>query len=379
MREVVVVLDGPETASALDWALEEARRRRVPLLVVMLPREPGPRGVLSDGAVRLIASCAESGVDARCIEADGDWVAVSSALDPSMVVIEPSLLVAPGDRRGLVSLPVHLGAPLVVVPSMHEPERTRALVEPSPGDAWVVDLDGVVWLAGEPIQRVGEAIARLRDGGVSVYFATNNSAPRIATLLERLRGAGIDATEASLITASQAAAMLVEPGERVFMVGAEGLREALLARGADVVDEGVADVVVVGWDTRFTFETLGAAAQRVRDGARLIGTNDDPSHPTRGGLLPGAGAVLGAVAIASGVDAVVAGKPYEPMTRLVAERVGRVAGVIGDRASTDGELARRLGAGFGLVLSGVTSPTQIPADSHSVYADLFDLVSTLLD
>jgi glycerol-1-phosphatase len=65
------------------------------------------------------------------------------------------------------------------------------------------------------------------------------------------------------------------------------------------------------------------------------------------------------VAVASGVTPEVAGKPHEPMRRLVAERVGAVAVVVGDRPSTDGALARALGARFALVLSGVTAGSEL--------------------
>ena len=53
---------------------------------------------------------------------------------------------------------------------------------PPPGGTWVVDLDGVVWLAGRPIPGVDEAVARLRGAGVRVLFATNNSSPTRAEL-----------------------------------------------------------------------------------------------------------------------------------------------------------------------------------------------------
>jgi ribonucleotide monophosphatase NagD (HAD superfamily) len=46
------------------------------------------------------------------------------------------------------------------------------------------------------------------------------------------------------------------------------------------------------------------------------------------------------------------------MLRLVAERVGPVDTVVGDRPSTDGALARALGARFALVLSGVTAAAE---------------------
>ncbi|HZD67278.1 MAG TPA: HAD hydrolase-like protein, partial [Acidimicrobiales bacterium] len=43
-------------------------------------------------------------------------------------------------------------------------------------------------------------------------------------------------------------------------------------------------------------------------------------------------------------------------------RLGEVRVVVGDRPSTDGALATRLGARFALVLSGVTPPGHGPLD-----------------
>jgi glycerol-1-phosphatase len=86
-----------------------------------------------------------------------------------------------------------------------------------------------------------------------------------------------------------------------------------------------------------------------------VGTNEDATYPTPEGLLPGAGALLAAVAAASDATPEVAGKPHEAMLALVAERVGHVDTVVGDRPSTDGALARALGARFALVLTGVTA------------------------
>ena len=65
---------------------------------------------------------------------------------------------------------------------------------------WVVDLDGVLWLAGEPIGDVASAIGALRDRGVRVVFATNNSAPTTEQLVARLARVGIDAEPDDLVT-----------------------------------------------------------------------------------------------------------------------------------------------------------------------------------
>ncbi|MGH9047560.1 MAG: HAD-IIA family hydrolase [Acidimicrobiales bacterium] len=240
---------------------------------------------------------------------------------------------------------------------------------------WVVDLDGVVWLAGDPIDGVADAIATLRDHGVGVVFATNNSAPTIDELLARMQRAHITAEPSDLVTSAQAAASLLTRGDSVLALAEGGAREALLERGVNLVDKGPADAVVVGWTHDFTFERLSEGASAVRDGARLIGTNDDPTHPTPEGLLPGAGALLSAVVTAAGCEAEVAGKPNRPMAELIRRHHGDVRAVIGDRPSTDGLFARLLGAPFALVLSGVTSsPDGVDPRPDVVAPDLKTLV-----
>ncbi len=255
-----------------------------------------------------------------------------------------------------------------------------SLPSPAGGGTWVIDLDGVVWLAGEPIDGVGPAVQRLRDAGARVLFASNNSSPTIGELRRRLRRAGIEASEEEVLTSAQAAASMIEPGRRALVVGDDGVLEALAARRVEVVTGPPADVVVVGWTHGFDFGLLTLAEQTVRAGARLIGTNEDPTHPTPDGLLPGAGSLLAAVATAAGTDPDVAGKPHEPLARLVADRTDRVAVVVGDRPSTDGALAHHLRAPFALVLSGVTSPEDLPVTPapDALGADLAAVVDLAL-
>ena len=228
------------------------------------------------------------------------------------------------------------------------------------GEAWIVDLDGVVWLAEQPIPGSAEAVEELRRSGIRVVFATNNAAPTLAELQERLSAAGISAEAGDLVTSAQAAATMLEPGTSVFPCADGGVVEALATHGMTAVEHGPADAVVVGWTRRFDFDLLAQSAALVRQGARFIGTNEDPTHPTPRGLLPGSGALLAAVATAAQATPEVAGKPHEAMVALLRQRAQGATRVVGDRPSTDGALARRLGLPFALVRSGVTSDGREP-------------------
>lgn len=246
----------------------------------------------------------------------------------------------------------------------------------------MVDLDGVVWLAGEPIGDVAGAVARLRGAGVDVLFVTNNSAPSSAELLARLSRAGVDAGPSDVLSSADAAASLLEAGQRAVVVGGDGVREALERRGVSVVTGPPVDAVVVGWTHDFDFDVLARAATLARSCGRLVGTNEDPTHPTPEGLLPGTGSLLAAVATASGLRPEVAGKPHPALAALVQERLGDpglLRLVVGDQPRTDGALAERLGVPFALVDSGVTpagAPSAVPVAYRA--ADLASLVDQLV-
>lgn len=224
---------------------------------------------------------------------------------------------------------------------------------------WALDLDGVLWRGEMPIPGAADAVARLKTRVERVVFLTNNAGPTIAEHLAKLERFGVAAGAEDLLTSAEAAATMLRPGSTVLACAGPGVREALEARSVRIVEAGPADAVVVGWHREFDFSRLALAADAVRAGARLVGTNEDATYPTPDGLLPGAGALLAAVAFASGATPEVAGKPHAPMLRVIAARVGSVATVVGDRPSTDGALARALGARFALVLSGVTDEAEL--------------------
>lgn len=245
--------------------------------------------------------------------------------------------------------------------------------------AWILDLDGVLWLGEVAIPGSAEAVATLRASGERVLLVSNNSSNRVDDYLDKLQRLGVPSDDADLLTSAQAAATLVSEGQTALVCAGPGVDEALTVRGVKTVRTGNADAVVVGWHRDFDYDGLTAAATAVMHGARLIGTNDDATYPTPEGPIPGGGAILAAVATAAGVEPVIAGKPYPPMVGLVRDRLGGDLDgsvVVGDRPSTDGRLADALGVPFVLVLSGVTGEQDLPVEPPParVVADLAALV-----
>ena len=242
---------------------------------------------------------------------------------------------------------------------------------------WVLDLDGVVWLADRPIPGSAEAVNQARAAGVRIIFVTNNSSLRVGEYLQKLEGMGMATEPQDLVTSAQAAATLLAAGSTALACAGGGVVEALEEAGVSPRREAPVDSVVVGWHRDFDFDGLNRAAQAVWAGARLIATNADATYPTPDGLLPGAGSILASVETATGAKAEVAGKPHQPVVDLLRRRAGTIDLVVGDRLDTDGLLARKLGVDFGLVLTGVTrrAPPQGPDSPQQVAPDLAGIIA----
>lgn len=252
--------------------------------------------------------------------------------------------------------------------------------------AWALDLDGVVWLEDEPIAGAAEAIAALRDAGEHVGFVTNFSFGRRDDIAAKLERHGIDASD-GVITSAMAAAAMVPCGSRALVCAGPGVVDELQRRDVETIDASdptalgaTFDVVVVGYHPTFDYQRMTAASTAVRNGARLLGTNDDSTYPTAAGPVPGGGALLASIAVASGVTPEIAGKPHQPIADIVHELLGTDGIMVGDRPDTDGRFALTLGWRFALVLTGVTSNADLPVEPRpDLVADsLHALVSQAL-
>jgi HAD superfamily hydrolase (TIGR01450 family) len=233
----------------------------------------------------------------------------------------------------------------------------------------VLDLDGVVYLGDEVVAAAPRALERVRGLGVKVAFVTNNSYRPPDLVVEKLNRLGVKAADGEVLTSAQAAARLLGgrdglDGVGVLVVGGPGLRQALAAAGARLVDGSEwreAEVVAVGFDPDLTYSRVRDATLAIRAGARFVGSNPDTTLPTPDGLWPGAGATLALLRASTGVRPEVAGKPERALLEAAAAAIGPGPYLmVGDRADTDLDGAHRLGWSTALVLSGVTRLADLP-------------------
>jgi 4-nitrophenyl phosphatase len=271
----------------------------------------------------------------------------------------------------------------------------------------LVELDGVVYRGADPVPGVAAVLMDRANRGDDVVYVTNNSMHYRADYVTRLSEMGAPVAADRIVSAPRATALYLRERHpevrRVLAVGASGLDRELRDAGLEVVNAGHAaermakegidgvgaagkpDAVVAGVDPQLTYLRLAAAADCVRAGARFIATNRDPTYPTERWIRPGAGSVVAAIAVASGIEPVTIGKPEPLLMEQAAHAVGRdprEAYVIGDGIVTDLAAANAVGAKTILMLTGVTTGAALEAlpstdKPFQVAADATELAQVL--
>jgi HAD superfamily hydrolase (TIGR01450 family) len=345
----------PDTAyrvlAATPLAAQAARRRPA-----IEAGEYAPRFALSLARkdARLInEAAAAAGADLRLMAAVETWLADAERAG-----------LGDRDYTAMLQAIVHGGLDGGQQPG---PGARRVPARTSTGyDGLIIDLDGVIWLGGDPIPGVADAVTALRADGTRVLFLTNEPLRSRGAIAARLTEIGIPATPGDVMTSVSAVARAVGSlvGLRTrcaLVVGPPALRDEISGAGFQLLgceDAAQAEVVVVGGHDGFDYRELRAATAAVRHGARLFATGRDPVFPgPGGGPEPGTGAIVAAVETAGGMPAIVAGKPERIAFEIAREALAgcqRIA-VIGDNLTSDIAGAKHAGLDAILVLTGMSS------------------------
>ena len=237
------------------------------------------------------------------------------------------------------------------------------------------DLDGVIWRGPQMLPGAPEALADVLRRWLDLRYVSNNSTAHRDVVSERLRGLGLPAGSEHVLTSAFVAGWWLRErlpeGARVMVLGEDGLLRELREAGLDAyfvrdatVDSPPPAAVVAGMDRHFTYETLSSAQAAVRAGALFVATNRDATFPTPTGLVPGAGAVVAALATAAEKQPVVMGKPEPALAHALASLTGvppEQTLFVGDRLETDIGMAQDTGMMSVLVLTGISSEADVEA------------------
>lgn len=224
----------------------------------------------------------------------------------------------------------------------------------------ISDMDGVIYRGKELIPGVQGFLLRLRDRGIPFLFLTNNSEQTALDLVRKLDRLGVKGLEeGNFITSAMATATFLasqKPRGTAYVIGGAGLSTELYKAGFSLT-ESHPDYVVVGKTGSFNFEMMAKAVRFIHEGAKFIGTNPDVLDPVEGGMEPACGALLSAIATATGRKPYIVGKPNSLMMMIARHKLGTLAEetvMIGDRMDTDMVAGMEAGMRTCLVLSGVS-------------------------
>lgn len=226
---------------------------------------------------------------------------------------------------------------------------------------YLIDLDGTMYRGTEQILEAADFIRELRKREIPYLFVTNNSSRTPSQVAQKLRDFGITTEDEQVFTTSMATANYIAGQKEeasVYVVGEEGIKEALKEKGMTLAEDEHADFLVMGIDRGVNYEKLSKACLAVRNGAVFISTNGDIAIPSERGLLPGNGALTSVVSVSTQVQPIFIGKPES----VIVEQALKVLGVpkeetimVGDNYDTDILAGINAGIDTLLVHTGVTT------------------------
>jgi len=273
--------------------------------------------------------------------------------------------------------------------------------------ALLLDLDGVIVIAGKAVPGSVEAIAELERRRMPYRIVTNTSLVSRATLSRYAAQLGNEIPPErfqSALSASAAYAAHAFKGQPLYVLtSADGRTEfdgqRLLSHGEAAEPDAHAAAVIVGDSPdELTHANLNRAFRLVRNGARLIGMHRNPWWLTPDGPTLDSGAYVTGLEFATGARAQIIGKPSTRFFSIAVEalRGEAVAGtarlrrseiaMVGDDVRTDVLAGQRGGLRGAFVLTGkhgLDELSRLPGhgrggrEPHAVAPSLADVVAAL--
>lgn len=239
--------------------------------------------------------------------------------------------------------------------------------EPTRPVAYLLDLDGTLYAGGAAVPGAPETLERLRRAGVPFRLVTNTTSRSRAMLVERLKGYGFAAEPEEIFTATLAgAAFARQSGMRVVapflpapaLADLSGLQLVGGTSGRGLSPEGGAlDAVILGdLGEGWRYDLLQEAFEYVMGGASIIALSRDRYWQRDDRLALDAGPFVAALEYATGVSAVVAGKPSPGFYAAALASMGLSGSgetaMVGDDLWSDVQGAQRAGLAGWLVRTG---------------------------
>lgn len=170
----------------------------------------------------------------------------------------------------------------------------------------LLDLSGVVYIGDHLIEGASQAIQSLHANHIPLRFITNTTRSTRSAIITKLASMNLDISEDQLFTAPIAAKRYVKENNlNPYLL----IHPNLLSEFSEFVDPTFDSVLLGDAGSSFTYESLNRAFRILFTGKPLIAMGENRYFKEVDGLSLDAGPFVRALETASGINAIVLGKP----------------------------------------------------------------------
>lgn len=217
------------------------------------------------------------------------------------------------------------------------------------------DLDGTIFKGQTLIDGVKEGLLKIINGGIEIYYTTNNSSQtpsEIKDKLEYLLQLNIDISK--IITPLVIFQNLYSNNKsNIFIYGSDNLKNYIKNLNINVTSLENAELVLIGRKEENNFSEINEIIKNVSLGKNILSLNKDLTFPTEFGEKAGNGAVVKIIEDELSINIPTLGKSGDHYSSYFIQNKITVNYVIGDRVDTDIIFGKNLNAKTFLVSSGI--------------------------
>jgi HAD superfamily hydrolase (TIGR01458 family) len=212
--------------------------------------------------------------------------------------------------------------------------------------AFLIDLDGVIYLQDKVIPGAIETIHFLQNRDIPFRFVTNTTVVSRRQLIRRLEGLGLQVDIEHLFTAPVAALQYLKNLDhpRCFFCTSPAVMDEFSEIPSAETDP--THVVIGDAGERFSYEMMNRMFRMIMNGSEIVAFQKNRYWLTGGGLALDAGAFIAALEFASGKEAMLFGKPSAAFFKQACAGLGLPpadVAMIGDDLTVDIRGAAALG------------------------------------
>ena len=233
------------------------------------------------------------------------------------------------------------------------------------------DLDGVLYVGSHAVQGAVKAVEDIRASGMLCRFVTNTSTLSLTSLQQKINALVFSIPANEIISAPQATLLYLrrQPNPVCRLLLAEDVKKDFIEFNQSGT---TADYIVIGdIGSAWTYPLLNQVFNGLMHGAKLIAIHKNRFWQTEHGLQMDIGGFVDALEYASGVKAMIIGKPSRDFFQIALDDMGlnsSEVAIIGDDIDVD------IGGGQQVGIKGILVRTgkyrQNYAEASAVKPDL---------